>query len=346
MILLWLHEDRPRWWQVEAGRIVARGAGAPPPGAAVLAVAPEEAVSLHRVMLPRLAPAQTLAAARAMAAELAAVPVAGLHVAVSAPEAGGERWLALVDEGVMRRCAETLAGLAPEAALVPAPLLLPVPGRLEMDGLVMVRTETAAVVVEAALLPELLPDAPALLDEAQIAAAVPALLAAPPLDLMQGGYGRQRPFRLEAGRVRRLLALAAALALALAGAEAARWWQAARAEAAAVAARDALAGRLLPAGTIVREARAQVEAEARRVLAGDFSARAAVLLAALEARPGVALVALEADAVSLTATLEGASPGDLAALGERLAGDGLRADAGLPRETGGRQLVELKVQPR
>lgn len=342
MILLFLTE-RPHWWQVEAGRIMARGAGTPPPHLPVLAVPPPASVSLHRITLPRLAPAQAQAAARMMASELAAAPAEKLHTAITAPDAQGQRWLAVAGQEAMQGWVDALAALGVAAPLVPAPLLLPVPSRLDMDGLALVHMSAAAFAAEADLLPLIAPDAPPPGDETLLAARVEAALAAPPLDLRQGRFAQSQPFRLAAGQRRRLLLLLAVLVVALVGADAAHWWRATSALATAEATRDALATRLLPPGTPLIDPRAQVEAEAARAVSGGFTARTAALMAALQARPGVTLAALQADATSLTATLETASPGDVAAIAQMMEDQGLATNAGLPRDSAGRRQVDLKV---
>jgi general secretion pathway protein L len=79
--------------------------------------------------LPALAPAQALAAARLLAADVSAGPVEALHVALGPVEPDGWRALALVDTTVMQGWMARLAmaGMTPDG-MVPAPLLLPLLG--------------------------------------------------------------------------------------------------------------------------------------------------------------------------------------------------------------------------
>jgi general secretion pathway protein L len=368
MLLLFLHADAPpEWWQLDAaGRILARGAGTPPPAVLIadtslIVVPPADSVSLHRITLPNLAPAQAQAAARLMASELAAAPIETLHTAIGShatdPGADGQRWLAITSADAMAGWLASLdaMGLAPaalvSAALVPAPLLLPADAdsavAWPLGPLLLVRAAMAdgqhAFAAEPELAEALLRVAPRLLDAEAVAKHA---VRPPALDLLQGRFARRQPWRAPPGQLRRLAVLAASAALLLVAGDAARLWQATRAADAAAQTRDSLAATLLPPGTPVTDARAQVVARAASASAGGFSRLAAPLLAALESRPGVSLAALEADATSLSAALETASPGDVAAITAALEATGLSAVAGLPRGSAGLLQIELKVSRR
>ncbi len=354
MLLLFLHADAPAdWWQIDAGgRIAAQGSGTPPADLPIIAVPPADAVSLHRIALPNLAPAQAQAAARLMAADFAAAPVETLHTAIGSPGPDGQRWLAITSAEAMANWLASLdaMGLSP-AAMVPAPLLLPPDPQgavaWPLGALLLVRAALPdgprAFAVEPDLAEALLPITPRLLDAAAIASHA---LRPAALDLLQGRFARRQPWRAAPGQLKRLALLAATVALLLVAGDAARLWQAARAADAAADTRDALAISLLPPGTAINSARAQVAARAASASAGGFSRLAAPLLTALETRPGVSLAALEADANSLSATLETASPGDVAAITTALEAAGLTATAGLPRGSAGRLQTELKVTRR
>ena len=106
-LLLFLPVDMAQntpWLLLGDGGVVARGTGyaALPAHERMVAVVPGEAVVLHWVAMPALAPAQAAAAARMMAADVSAVPVEQLHVALGTPEADGQRLLAMVDAEAMR----------------------------------------------------------------------------------------------------------------------------------------------------------------------------------------------------------------------------------------------------
>ena len=123
-----------RWLRLEGPVVTARGDGwatvpAPADGAEVVAVVPGDAVVLHWVELPDLAPAQMAAAARMLAADVSAAPVETVHVAAGKAGEDGFRPLALVDRGLMAHWLAQLAEGGIEADhVVPAPLMLPVAG--------------------------------------------------------------------------------------------------------------------------------------------------------------------------------------------------------------------------
>jgi general secretion pathway protein L len=353
MLVLLLEAEGPdRWWRLDAsGQRLAEGEGlasaVPLAGEAVHALAPAGRVSLHRVTMPPLAPAQAAAAARAMASDLGAAPAETMHVALGAADAAGERWLAIVDADEMAGWLARLeaAGLVP-ARLVPAPLLLPEGSAFESAGLMLVRQDGTAFGAEpdlAALMVEALPP---LIDRQRFAAGLPERLMQA-VNLRQGRFALVQPWRPRAGQVRRLAFMAAVAALLLLFAEGVGLWRAGRAADAAEAGLVAAAAAVLPPGTLIESPRAQVAARLRALGGGGLSALAVPLLAALEARPHVAIASLEhTPQAGLTVMLEGASPGDAAAIAAALRAAGLEPSLGLPRVVGGQPQTALKVQGR
>ncbi len=339
------------WWHLGAGGRLLEGAG--DEGAApVVAVAPPGAVSLHRVPLPRLAPAQALAAARAMAGELSAAPADTMHVAIGEPDADGRRWLAIADAAAMAGWLAALDGL-PVRALVPAPLLLPTPvaGALAwpVEGLWLVRSveaggEARAFASEPALAELVLGAAPRLLGADGLADGLAARMDRPELDLRQGRFAGGTRKDMDPARRRRVAVLAAAALAVLLATPVVEWARTNSAAAAAEAEAAIAAAALLPAGTPVSDPRAQVAARLAELGGGTGLARTmAPLLAELAGRPGVSIMSLEKTGDVLVVALEGAAPGDVAALSSRLQAAGLAAEPGLPREIGGRLQTELRI---
>ncbi len=334
------------WLRLDAdGAVVGRGAGfGQPAGEPVVAVAPGEAVVLHWVELPALAPAQAAAAARMLAADVSAASPASLHVALGAPEADGQRAMAIVQAEQMRGWMTALAaaGLEPER-MIPEPLLLPLPPEgaavLEGGGRWLVRGARLGFAAEADLARLMLGETLPVLMEA------PRFHLGATLDLLQGDFAKKRRWRPEAGRLKRLAVLAAAIVITLIGTELAGAFRHGLAADAAERELAAAAQGVLPRGTLVTSPEAQVRARLA-ALGGSsgFGGLAAPLLAALQARPQLALVSLDhAAGRGLVAGLEGP---DAAGLAAALQAAGLNASLGAVREAGGRQQVDMTVQAR
>ncbi|OYU13889.1 MAG: general secretion pathway protein GspL, partial [Alphaproteobacteria bacterium PA4] len=270
-------DEAPSWLRLEGDSVVARGAGWPVADAPVIAVVPGEAVVLHWVELPPLAPAQALAAARLLAADVSAAPLEQLHVALGAVEADGRRPLALVDRTLMADwlARAALAGINP-AALVPLPLLLPLPAEgvtlLDDDGVWTVRGAGLAFAAEAGQAAMMLGDTPRqTIAKADFVTGLGGRLAALPLDLRQGDFAERPSSRLDARRVRRLALLAgAALLLWLANDVAGLLRNNLAADRAEAELADA-ARAALPRGTALSDPRAQVAARLARLGGGGFA---------------------------------------------------------------------------
>ena len=118
-LLVFVGETPVRWLRLDDGGVVARGDDVSmlPPGddSALIAALPGEDIVLHWVELPRLAPAQAAAAARELAADVAARSIADTHVALGPPGEDGKRVLALVDNDRVRGWLQRLAALGLDA---------------------------------------------------------------------------------------------------------------------------------------------------------------------------------------------------------------------------------------
>lgn len=348
-----------RWARAENGTLV-EGDGVPPDLGEVVAVAPADAVALHWAELPSRSLAQATAAARLLAAEASATPLAELHVAVGNAEAearggagdGRERPIALAEAGAVRAWLERLArdGVDP-AALVPAPMLLPDPGddwvRAELGGQGLVRGPGSGFADDARLT-ELMTGgiAPDTLTRDALAAALsrPSML-----DLRQGSFARRRRAGIDWSLVRRLAVLAGAILLVTVATDAVRLLRYDNGADTLEARADAVARGGLPRGQTVTDASRQLD-ERLRELRGPgrgFSASAALAAAAVQATPDVELTSFSFQpdgTVRLgVAALREAGPTDLRRTMQR---SGLVVEAGTFTNAGGRVTGEFTVRTR
>jgi general secretion pathway protein L len=329
-----------RWLLLGDGGIVARGEGSdglPDVPARIVLAAPGEQLTLRWLDLAEgLAPAQAAAAARLMLADASAEPLSSLHVAVGRPEEGLTP-AAMVPDAKMAQwlAAAEAAGLDPDA-IVPGPLLLPVPERgfvqRPRGALSDYRGPAAAFSLEPELAESLVAGAPVeTLDESVFEAALVPPVGSPPLDLRQGPFARRRQWRLEGRRLRRVAMLAMALAVLTLAVQVSN----------------------ILAYTFAAD-RAQAEADAlnarARVGGADagpgFGATATALFTAVRDTPSVELARIEyrADG-SLAATVMLDSPATLDALRTRMEAAGLRVEAGETRTAGGRPAADVTVRP-
>lgn len=304
-------------------------AAALPEGTRTALVVPGTEVAIHWLELADgLAPAQAAAAARLMLADASATPLADMHVAVGKPELGLTP-VALVPVG---RMLDWLAEGDPQA-IVPEPMLIvpPETGFLVRDhgDVADYRGPAAAFTLEPELAEAMtgaLPVEP--VDPVRFAATLPALLAAPPLDLRQGPFARRRSWKVDRTWLRRVVTLALAvvlLALAVQIVQILRYTFAADRTESELAALDR------PGGS------------AARLGFGPIAAR---LFEAVRATPNLELARIEyrLDG-SLVAAVTMDSPATFAAFRARVEASGLAVEAGTPTAAGGRPAAELTVRP-
>ena len=345
-------QDTP-WLLLDDGGVLARGSGyaALPAHDRLVAVVPGEAVVLHWVALPALAPAQAAAAARMMAADVSAAPVQQLHVALGKPEADGQRLLAMIDSEAMRGWLAVLAasGLDPDVML-PEPLLLAAPdtgaAMVDTGGRWLVRGPRLGFAAEAGLAQLLLADTPALpVTVAAYEAGMAAALAEAGIDLRQGDFARVRRWRPDRARIRRAAVLAALAALALLAADLVTMF---RYDAVADRAEIRLgmaAQAVLPRGTVIANPEAQVAARLAALGGnGGLGGVMTPLLAALATRPAISLESVDYTAGrGVVAVLDGAGGDDVAGLVAQLQASGIAARPGPQRDANGRVLTELTL---
>nr|WP_277924333.1 type II secretion system protein GspL [Sphingomonas sp. CROZ-RG-20F-R02-07] len=353
--LLFLPSGDAEWrWMRVADARVEEGLGIPADDAPVIAIAPAEAVTLHWAELPMRSTAQGIAAARILAGEASASPLAELHVAVG-DEGSAERPIGVVGAATMHSWLTMLAsaGIDP-LAIVPAPMLLPRPEqgyvRAELGGSGVVRGSSSGFADEDRLT-ELVTHgiAPETLDRTTLAASVARVADAPGLDLRQGPFARRKRFAIDWALVRRLVWLSVAVlsvTLAIDLVKIARYDFGADALQARA---DALAGQSLPRGETVTDPARQLDERLARVRGPGqgFSATTAAVFAAVRGLPGVDLTALDFQAngdvrIGVATDRESAATD----LKRALEAAGFTVRAGVFQSNAGRVTGEMTVSPR
>jgi general secretion pathway protein L len=172
----------------------------------VVAVLPGTLAAVHRIELPGLTDKQARAAARLTAAEASLSPIDALHVAIGGDD-DGWRTVVAADRGVMGALLTLLAeeGIDPDA-VVPATLLLARPEgavRTPIAGETVVRTGAGGYVEEPGLA-GLFGDVPRDLSADEAARQIAAAVAMPEVDLRQGEFARSRGWRVDWVAARRL----------------------------------------------------------------------------------------------------------------------------------------------
>ena len=314
------------------------GSGWPAPDGSTLVLAvPGEAVALHWLDLPDLAPAQAAAAARMALADRLAE--ADPHIAV-APGSGLRPVAVVAREQMAGWLAEAArAGWKP-TAIIPDPFLLPAPASgwaVAQDGpRVLARSASAAFAAEADL-------AAAIIGTDTTTLAQPALPDVLPLDLLSGDYAPVTRWQPDRRQLKRLALIAAAIAgLSLGGDLAALL----RARSAASAA-DAELLALAPGATDGTSAFAALQAQAQqRGAAGGLAALAGPVVQALSARPGAGLASLSYTPTGgLVAGVAG-GVGEAQALADALGAASLSANTGTTRATADGNISEVTVRAR
>lgn len=360
VLFLPAHDVPWRWLRIAGDVVSASGEGFPAIGAeerdTPVVIAPADAVTLHWAELPDRSLAQAVTAARMLAADASAAPIAELHVAVGREGEGVERPIGVVAAAQMRAWLEMLAaaGVDP-AALLPAPMLLPRPDsgylRADLGGESVVRGPTSGFADEAGLTGFVTGGtAPTLLPRAALEAAIVAAVAAPALDLRQGPFARRSPAAIDWRLVRWLGWLALAIltvSLLISLVQIARYATAAD----DLERRTELAARAgLPRGETVSDADRQLGARLERLRGGGlgFSRTAAAVLAAVRGVPGSELRTLSFDSTGAMRVSVGVqNEGQIVDLQRRLAESGLVATtAGQFQSAGGRLTGDLTVKPQ
>ena len=186
-----------------------------------------------------------------------------------------------------------------------------------------------------------------IIDRDRFETALPARLAALPLDLRQGRFARRQSWAPGRDRLRRLALLSGAAALLWLATGALQLFERQRAATAAEAQLAEAAVAALPRGTSVTDPRGQVAARLAALGGGDrgFSVLATQLMAALRDRPAVALRSLQyTGAGGLTAVVEAPGPDDGAALARALSEAGVAATTANPRLDGDKHVVDLTMR--
>lgn len=361
LVLFLPGHDLPwRWLRIVDAVVAARGEGLPMLAEGerdvAVAVAPADAVTLHWAELPDRSPAQSLTAARLLAADASAGSIGELHVAVGREDEGIERPIGVVAAGQMRAWLAMLAeaGIDP-AAILPAPMLLPRPDtgyvRADLGGEGVVRGPTSGFADEAGLT-ELITNgvAPDIMPRETLEAAIVAAVTTPALDLRQGLFARRRRAAIDWALIRRLAWLAVTILTVSLGISLV---QILRYSAAAddLERRTELAARGgLPRGETVNDADRQLTARLTRLRGGGlgFSRTAAAVFSAVRAVPGSEVRTLSFDSAgAMRVTIGAQNEGQIVDLQRRIAEAGLVATPmGQFTAAGGRVTGDLMVKPQ
>lgn len=350
------------WLHLRDG-VAARGAGLeglpglvdPVAGHAlpVALVVPGDAVSLHWLEVPSgLAPAQAAAAARLIASEVSAQPLADMHVAVG-PEREDEP-LRVVAIAPALAMAEWIAlaqaqGLDPDVIL-PEPLLLLPPEegfvRYDRGGLPLFRGRADAFAIEPELAEAVLAGAPVQIGDADFEAGLGDALAAVPVNLRQGAFAKRRRWAIDWKTVRRLAMLAAAILLVSLAIQIVTIMRYTFAADALELEAGEIAAAALPGTSPVGDSAAALErrlAELRGSGVG-YGAMTSMLFNAVRATPNVQLSRLSFDGDgSLRATV-GGDAASVAALAASIEAAGFSVEVAPAGVAGGQSTSEIVVR--
>lgn len=365
LVFIDAHHEIEGWLHLRGGRIVGRGIGlAELPGLVdpdtqeelrLVVVVPGEAVSVHWLEVPSgLAPAQAIAAARLMASDMSAQPVADMHVAVG-PEVENDRGraVALVPGLTMAGWLGRLQGegIDPDVVL-PEPLLMSAPAegftRYDRGDKPLFRSRNDAFSLEPELAQLIVGNAPVeRLDTEGFEAGLAAELAAPAVNLRQGAFAKRRRWKIEWPLIKRLALLGFAIlivTLSIQIVSILRYTYAADAleQQAGTVSAQALrrSGTLSNAPALLKQRLTDL-----RGSGGGYSGLAPALFEAVRSTPNAELTAMTfAPDGALRATVQADSPATLSTLQQRLSAGALRVDAGSLRTGGGRPTIELTVR--
>ncbi|WP_010186817.1 type II secretion system protein GspL [Sphingomonas sp. PAMC 26605] len=360
VLFLPAHDLPWRWLRIAGDAVTARGEGFPRLAADSpvphVAVAPADAVTLHWAELPDRSFAQSVTAARLLAADASASPIGELHVAVGREGTLVERPIGVVAALQMRAWLDLLAenGVDPDA-LLPAPLLLPRPEsgylRADLGGEGVVRGVTSGFADEARLTKLVTGGvAPVVLPRDAFETAIVAAVAAPALDLRQGMFARKRRRGVDWALVRRLGWLSAAIVAVTLLITVVQLIKYATAADDLERRADLLARSGLARGEAVSDADRQLTARLDRLRGGGlgFSRTAAAVFAAIRATPGseARTLGFEPDG-SLRVGIGVQNEGQILDLQRRLAASGFAATPqGQFQTINGRLSGDLMVKPQ
>ncbi|MET0364325.1 MAG: type II secretion system protein GspL [Sphingobium sp.] len=297
------------WLRVVDGRVVQRGEGsdwhaatglvALPADDSAMLVVPCGDVALHWIACPGMTVRQGAAAAPLMALEGSIGSASTLHAAV-APAAEPEQphVVAVADNGAMEQWIARAEALGvPDAALVPAALLLPPPEQGFTAGLiggetVLRGTDCALGAVE----PHarmIVGDAPVReLDDRAVEEGLVAALFTPPITLRQGSYAIRSASPLDPAwlkQIARLAGIVAALTLLLSLVTIVRLhWEASSLDERTLA----LAHSVVPEAVDVSDAESRLAARVAAQGGGGFTATVAGVMAAMQGAQGVTMTGL------------------------------------------------------
>ena len=321
-----------------------------------VAVVPADAVTLHWAELPDRSLAQSITAARLLAADASATPIGELHVAVGREGTNVERPIGVVAAGQMQAWLAELAanGVDPEAIL-PAPMLLPRPDagylRADLGGEGVVRGPTSGFADEARLT-ELVTGgaAPDVMPREELEAAIVAAVAQPALDLRQGPFARRTRIGIDWALVRRLAWLSAAILAVTVLITLVQMLAYSNAADELERRTDLLARTGLARGEAVNDADRQLNARLERLRGGGmgFSRTAAAVFGAVRATPGTEVRTLSFDPVgAMRATVGVQNEGQILQLQRQLDAAGFNAvPMGQFQSNSGRLSGDIMVKPR
>lgn len=317
----------------------------PPTGPRRIALAvPGEKVSIHWLDLPAgLTSAQSAAAARLLALEISAEPIADMHVASGREnEAGTRRSVALVRSETMAAwlASAAAAGIDPDLVL-PEPLLIPASdGLVRYDGRIppIFRGQEQAFAIEPELLAHMDVGTARAIDDAEFEAGLAEMVAIPEIDLRQGVFAKRRhwQWKFDAARMRRLAALAITLVAVTLFVQM------------AAILRYTYAADRLEAETLALTGGRDLEARLGSLggAGRGYAAFSSILLGAVQQTPNVELGAIAYEGGTLRATILADAPATVVALGQRIEASGYAIDTAPPRIVQGRQTAEIVVRAR